>query len=724
MLFDEKKNPILIKEWKYDKSGNVIKETLRGKFTSKEASDLEIDGESYWWKKGGEKIVTRAEYDDKGRKISETDPMGCATHYTYLSDNRDLVKKKLLLSPSGKIISRVFYRYDPVAPLCLEEISDDGSESSRSGMQNVTLRSIKRYSYRRDMPNWGAVSEEKTFFWTPSFGEQLFQTRQFIFDSKGRVIEERVIGSDGVSMTSKHNRYDTFDRITAVTFPDGSVERRFYDEETGRLTKLSTQKASVSFIYDHKDRIIREETDFPDGSSSTKHINYDLFGRKTTTLDERGRTSTTYTDSVGRPVKEVLPSLIVDGKAVTPVITYEYEGQAIIKKLPHGAKETILLSSLSKPFEKKAPNKSKATFQYDLMGNEISRDDGSGLVTLTEYDRQGRVVKVIEKIDGIGKRVIVEKSYKRSQLMEEKSPGLIKRFTYDRFGRVAQEEVIDRVTSLSSITSYEYDAFSRQSRVIDHAQGVVAQKRYDSMDRVIEERSSSLHDPSRILFHKEKSYNLAGDIIEERVLVHESGEMAITRFTYGKYNLLSSTTDPEGKTTFFHTSLHTQGQCGLPFYVTTTLHPDGTSTTVWKNSYDTAILTQTCDPMKRVIAERSVEVNILSKPVRVIDRPLNPETGQERGECSVTSFEYDNIGNCTALHRGSRSNVLRTTRYRYDLQSRKTHEVKPSGIELISEYDNKGRLRRYRSSDGTVDYRYPYNELDLPVVAADHVQAQ
>ncbi len=724
ILFDENKKPILIKEWKYDSRGLVTKETLRGKFTSQDISDLVIDKESYWWKSGGEELIWRASYDDKGRKISESDPDGSWIEYTYVPDGRDLLQKKLVFSRSGKIIKRSFYAYDPIAPLCLEEVTDDGADRNSESFNGVTSRTIKRYTYRRQMPYWGGVLSESTSIWTPQWGENLIERKEFIRDDKGRVVEERLFGSDGVLAKTARMEYDRFDRVTAVRYPDGSYETKAYDEKTGRLIRTTSPKGSVVFTYDHNDRIIREDVSFQDGSSFTKHTSYDLFGRHTTTVDERGRTAEVQKDSIERKVFEVMPAAIIDGKIIKPRITYAYEGLKVIKTLPHGAKESILLSSWNKPFETISAIGAKTTFRYDSVGREVYRSDNQGFITLTDYDDQGRDVCVREVVDGVGERHILEKRYEGSRLVEEITPGIIKRYTYDRHDRKSREETIDRVTGLSSAVSYTYDALGRVVETVDEAKRLVSTQSYDVMDRVVETTLKSLDDPSLLRSHTRSKYDLLGNIIEKGVLLESNGAEAVTTYTYGRYNTLRSVTDAEGRTTFFETTLQEKGEGGLPYLVVTTIYPDGTSNQVWKDGFDATTLTQTFDPLRRVISKRATYVNILGKAARVIDTPFDPATGEIKGVPSVTSFEYDSLGNCVALHKGTETEVLRTWRYRYDLHSRKTHEVKPSGVELLSSYDSKGRLSSYSSSDGSIHYQYHYNELDLPIQVTDHITAQ
>ncbi len=724
VLFDEKNIPILIKEWEYNNAGLVIKETLRGKFTHHEVSDLVIDKDTYEWRKGGEALVWKAKYDEKGRKTSETDPMGYETRYSYSAKRGDLIKKCFVLSPSGKVLKRSFFKYDADAPLCIEEISDDGCDEDRKSLKRVSSRIIKRYKFRRALPQWGAITQEITSVWTPLYGEKLFEKKEYIRDEKGRITEERLFGSDGVLAKSSSFTYDQYDRVLTKRSPDGTVEINTYDEETGRLIRVSSPQGVSAYTYDHSDRVIREDVSYPDGSSLTKHTSYDLYGRKSTIMDERGRAFETQKDSMGRPVCEILPTINIDGVLARPKTSYKYAGMQVIKTLPQGAKESLLLSALNKPFQTISALNEKVAYRYDKLGREIYRVNNEGLAVITDYDERGRVTAIREVIDGNNQKTVLEKKYSGSHLVEEITPGLIKRYTYDHLDRKSREELLDRVTGLSSFISYVYDAIGRTIETIDETKGIVCATSYDSMDRVIASSTVSLSDPTIIRSSKRMVYDSLGNLTEERLLLNSTGEEAVTTYSYGKYNMLSSITNPEGQTTFIETSLQEVGENGLPYLVETKIHPDGTSSKVWKNSLDVVVLSQVFDPLRRLISERHVQVNVLGKPLKIVDRPFDPITGQEKGISAVTTFEYDSIGNCVAIHKGSEFETLRTIRYRYDLCSRLTHEVKPSGVELYSTYDKKGRLTSYSSSDGSICYKYEYNDLDLPTVIFDCLNNQ
>ncbi len=717
-LFDEDKTPIFSKEWKYDKQGNVTKEIIRGVFTRSNIDNLVFDKDTHRWKEGGEALHMTAEYDKQGRKISEVDTLGVRVSYTYTNDGRGLISKKLLYGTNGVIIRRHFYKYDDESPIVIAEISDDGCSDTKENLQGVTGRIIKKYALRKEQPSWGVPLSEKTYVWTPEHGKNLISEISYDFDVRGRVVGKRAYGSDRSLCKTTSTTYDEYNRPIATVLPDGSEEKKFYDGDSGLLHKIVSPKATVQYKYDLQDRIIAEETFYPDGSHTSSHKTYDFTGRKAITINERGHRSTILKDNLGRVIEETFPKIIVNGEVQTPITKYAYSGQTVVKTLPNGAQHKTKLNAFGKPLKITSPKKGTTSFKYDARAREIEKNDNQGYIVLTEYDDLDQIVAVREVVGDEPAKEVLRKKYSFFGVTEEITPGLVKKYSYDAFGRVCCEEITDRITGHTAVVATEYDTFGRVSNIHNVVQGTTVSKEYDICDRLIKEETRSCS-TNAVLARIRKEYDRRGNPILEATLVHDTGCEFSTKYEYGAYNKLSRMWDSEGNVTTFHINLQTVGEGGLSYLVETIVHPDGTSTQTWKDSCDTETLVQRYDPFQRLISKRCVKTDILGKPTRCIDFPIDTESGEVLSTPSITLFEYDSVGNCVRMIRGAESPYERITSYRYDAYSRKTHEKKPSNVEVYSSYDVKGRLSEVRSSDNTIHYQYRYDSMNNPSVIKD-----
>ncbi len=720
-LFDEDKNMLLIKEFEYDSKGNVIQEMLRGVVSHATVAPLQYNDKTYQWKSGGEAIRTLASYDTQGRKISETDSIGCRVEYTY-DTNRGLITKKLLFNPSGKIIGRFFYSYDDESPVLIEEMQDDGTNPSIENMDGVTGRTIKQYNLRKKTPLWGAVQKEEHYIWTPSVGKVFVSSLENTFDDKGHIIKKSLLGSDHSSLKETVFAYDKFGRLVHTNYPDGSYEKRSYHPSTGELESVSTPQGTEHYSYDFQGRIISKRDQFPDGSETQTHMTYNLSGRVCTCVDAFGYTSKTIKDNLGRVIEEEFPETLVEGRVVRPIVRYSYRGRTTRKTHSNGVVEELELNLFGKPLKVVSPINGVIEYRYDARGREVEKDDKQGYIIATEYDDLDRVISVKESIAGAPFQEIIQKKYNFFGLIEETTRGVTTRYSYDQFGRLSCEENQDRVTGKSSYTYTNYDAFGRKNEVIEETLGTKTLLKYDLSDRVVEEKTVSLSDA--IFARTRKEYDTRGNLVLQAVLVDNSGKEAITKFEYGAYNKLSKTYDPEGNPTLFSYRFQVLGVGGLFYTVEKTTYPNGASVESWKNGTGVVTLVQQYDFLNRLISKRTTDADIVGNPIRVFDVPINPKTGEECGQTSVTAFEYDAVGNCVAMIRGFGTSDARISSYKYDAYSRKTHERKPSGVEIATTYDVQGRVTTITSSDGTISYAYSYDLMGNPTLIEDKVHGK
>jgi YD repeat-containing protein len=280
---DESSKPLLDHEYEFDDDGNVVREHLRGEFTSEAPLRMDDDRKIH----DGDTLTWKAQYTRDGRhlKKAEVDPLGNWTYYEY-EDNRCLMTAKFICD-KDRIIRREFYDYDSAAN-CIKTSSDDGSSRSRHNLSNVTRKTTKEIKPRYSIPNFGAPEEEIWSIWTPGYGKQITRIDRYTRDSFGRTTLKELIDGFGLVQKRWTYAYDHCHRVTESCDPSGRIEKFSYDD-SGRLESKTASDASTYYTYDLFDRVIEVKRVFPDGSSSVRTTQYDLTGRVKTIIDERGR---------------------------------------------------------------------------------------------------------------------------------------------------------------------------------------------------------------------------------------------------------------------------------------------------------------------------------------------------------------------------------------------------------------------------------------------------
>lgn len=704
---DESKKPLLDREFSYNAQGDVVKETLRGIFTGRPHRPLRFDGAKAVH--GGEVFSWEAQYSDDGRslKTAQKDPLGNWTYYKY-DAKRQLLTARFTCD-QDRIIKREFFTYD-TSGICIEAVVDDGSSRRPSEIGDISRRTIHRIIPRYQVPFFGASNEEQWLVYTPEFGEQLVRTERYMRDIQGRPIVKELLDGFGVVQKRWTYAYDELHRLVSSSDPSGAVERFSYDD-AGHVAVHETPEAAVAFSYDLFDRVVEEKKRFSDLSAESLCRQYDLSGRVATTIDARGRETTTVLDLGGRMVKKTLPRLATEEGVQRPEISWSYAGSTERCRSPSGAVTQITRSATGKPLVTVTAGGATTHCYYDARNRLLEQCDGSGLVTMYEYDALDRVTKIEQKIDGQTISMVTKK-YRGFDLVEERFPTKVTNYSYDSLGRRVQETVTDLLTNESVTTRTVYDALHRPICIYHDAVGTEEHLSYDLADRIIEQRVVGAE--GTVVSITTKAYDLAGRVVEEGV--GRAGTIARTVTTYGAYGLPSSTIYPDGTITHFSYDPFFLWTDGHRYLRKVTVDARGVATEELVDSNDQVRFRIIKDPFGSILSKRTVVFSILGKPTLIEEEAI--AAGFE-SSCVKTRLEYDAVGQLTACTLAAGTEDAATWRYRYDQEGRKIQEIKPSGEVLSTSYDVKGRVSSFSSSDGSIYWQYSYNSQDLPEVISN-----
>lgn len=241
---------------------------------------------------------------------------------------------------------------------------------------NVKKGSIYRGSHERDDFTilFDSSGREIQYRLMDSEKERESHIRDFIYDSLGRIIEERT------RSPIKIYRYDSLSRLISITWPEGyrgkpvpDVDTFIYDEKNLLIEKMriynysgEIQKSGIRYKYDEKGRSIKESGFYGPKPSGITEIKYSIVNgmQKTTHISLNGGEGSGYfytiTDSLGRKVEEGAKRNYNRGQMELIVTYYTYDDKNNILTKKSYKKEELISSSRNE-------------YKYDATGNWIRK---------------------------------------------------------------------------------------------------------------------------------------------------------------------------------------------------------------------------------------------------------------------------------------------------------------------------------------------------------------
>ncbi|WP_313539507.1 RHS repeat-associated core domain-containing protein [Leifsonia aquatica] len=370
--------------------------------------------------------VTSMTYDSSERVLTQTDPLGKVTTFTYGPNSTAglTAGQNLVTDPVGH---KVLYAYQ------------NGLLTSMTKGYGATGASTWSYAYD---PVTLGVSVQ-----TNPDGS----TQTFAYDDAGHQISS----SDGLGRTTS-KQYDAAGNVTQSTDPTGLQTTTTYntaEKPTSVVVSLSGQSAdsandTLNPSYARSSSYAYTDTAHPGEATSFTNPNghptsyaYDAFGDLTTITDAQSNvTKYGYDTTRGWRTSTVAPTGVAAG--VAPGCTPPAKGCTTIAYDVYGHPTTT-----TDPLG----HTTKATFDAD--GNQLTSTDGNNHTTTTTYDNADRPTKVqkpstdatttVYNDDGTVNKVTDAATHNTS-------------YSYDAQGRVTSSTNQDNKT-----TTYTYDGMGR-----------------------------------------------------------------------------------------------------------------------------------------------------------------------------------------------------------------------------------------------------------------------
>ncbi|MFJ5146228.1 DUF6531 domain-containing protein [Curtobacterium sp. NPDC088465] len=599
-------------------------------------------------------------YDDRGRLVSVTDPVG-TRRYGWNDD--DLVVT--VTSAAGVV--EVDNTYDDQRRV-VEQVSPHG-------------RAV-RFAY---LPGRVTVVSD----------HDGSRANSYIADAKGRLVG--VIDSDDRRQSMSYDRHGN---LVSATERDGSVTVHAYDDRGRKTRTVTPSGGDVTYGYDDQDRVTTVVTE------AGAVVSYEYRGddRDPSVIVDPvgGRTELTWTDGV--------LTHVVDPTGVVLDLAHDEFGELVATTNAVGDTARIERDAAGRPVAAVSPSGARTEYRWDAAGLLVERRDADGAVWRYEHTAGGRVASIT---DPLGARTTSE--YAASGELATTVDPLGRRVTrtFDDQGNVAALALPgdavwtfahDGLSRLQAVTDptgatwrREYDVNGglaatvdptgvRQEVARDVATGVATLRdafsattvRFDEFGRPVEQTSDETG--SELV-----TYDAAGRPVE---LV--DGEGGLTRIERDLGGRVTAIVSPSGAR-----STYEYDACGRP---SAAVDATGARTTL------------TYDADSRVVARTLPTGEVEETTYDAVGRVV----AQTTAGSGTSRYRYDRAGRLVSSHDAR----FGQRRFRYDAAGQLVEAVDGLGGTTRFAYDERGRLIEVTDPAGGVTRRR-YDGADRVVAVVD-----
>lgn len=700
------------KEFKTDRRGNVVKEILYGNLSGRGACRSGIHDRS------GEKFVKTYEYDSYRRVKVEAVDVGedgesCKQRILYAYHNNSSLVKLKQIQDNNQTKERTYYEYSP-SGVAILEITDDGTSTDINDLTDVTERAIKR---TKISPK-GLPLEVVESYLDLSTGEEV-QLGKIVnrYSIRGMLEMRKTYDAQNVLTFTEERRYNDYGLIAEEIDRGGRSTFYEYDANGNCIRKHSPHLAvDTLYTYDYSNRLIKEELHSADGIFATSYA-YDLKGNRVKEIDPYGNETGYIYDSFDRVVSKIYPAILdIEGGLSVGKEKFSYNVlNHLREKIDLNGQRTAICTNLyGKPSRIIYPNGVRETRTYNKDGTLKTVLDPLKTKTHYEYDYKGRKTKEV-KISSKG-AVLSKKEwiYNAFHLIEEIDPeGNRTLYNYDDAGRLIRKRLGD------AETLYVYDSLGREKEVWEKCgdrQYRISIVEYDLFDQIIEER---VEDESGNLYAlRQYAYDAGGNRTKE--IIYHEGNISASVTEYNSFNQPVKQIAPDGAETLTHFDYEKVNAIGQRTLAETIIDPKGNLTENLYNARGAVVVREKRNIYAETVEKIEYFYNQLGKLM------IKKESVIASGDTlrtHFTAFEYDKLGNETAIIEAAGDPDQKITRRTYNSIGEVRTITKPDGVVIHHRYDGLGRLSSLKASDETVYYTYQYDRNDNITEAFDHLRS-
>jgi RHS repeat-associated protein len=503
--------------------------------------------------------VTVYDYDDAGRMIKLTNPLGHSTVYTYDKAGRKIAQTEGLISFGSDSPQPLTTRYGYDIRGRLEVVTMANGTTSRYEYDNAGNQKVKtdpgglatKYDYDplNRLLSVENPAGEKVSYTYDSLGrlktlrDARLNTTSHEYDELGRlkkkVRQDNLYEEFGYDLVGNRvsqrladnnvNRwsYDNLNRVNGVRLFDAAITTTIGYTPNGLRQSVTDERGVTSYSYDGRDRLtllVQPFKDTPASSTYTQSVGYayDPAGNRTSVTTRNG--SGTVVSSVGYGYDDAFRLGSVTESGVTTATTYSYNALGLRTQtlLPNGR-------AVRYSYDSSLPSR-MVSVKHQLASESVL---ATPLLSY-EYSFDGAVA--------------AGKAGLRTGLTEKKNGTTTASYAwvYDNAYRLSSEA--RTVGSTTTTTGYEYDAAGNRTRQTLNGATTVTSA-YDELDRLL-----TLKDATGAIT-EQYGYDLRGNQVQvkngagtvTRTYQWDGADRLIGATVNGGANLLAMKYDTDGR---------------------------------------------------------------------------------------------------------------------------------------------------------------------------------
>ncbi len=669
-LRDGSKRLLLRKSYEYDSFGNPTSELLTG--------DLAGEGRE-------DRYTIKREFSQDGHNLllKEETEDGKITTLEYLPKT-DLITLKLIKEGNRTLI-RESFQYDDCNNL-IQSCVDDGESQKR-----VTQYILRQQQPFLHMPEW---IEEK---YLEKDGEKLLKRTHLSYDPYGNVAEEKIYDSNGQYAYSILKKYNERGDLLSETNPLGQ-ERTFIYDDKGRCIEETnfSRNLKKKRSHDTKGRLLEEKSIGKDGIIHMVSYQYDCNDDLIQKIDSHNNVfSYSYDPLSHKVVKTDSPAVLTSSGQASPVVTrstYDAWGREVSKTDADSNTTYFRYNAYDSPVEITYPNGGKESYRYTKGGRKSSYTDSDGLTIHYTYDVFDRMTS-----KNYGKNLGKENFlYDSFNLLEETDlEGNATHYLYDGSGRKIYEEKCGRVTT------FAYDPLGRLAEI--RKESLRTYLKMDLADRHIKEtKTGSDNNP---LYKVDFAYDEDGNL--NKITRYIDGKESVESFSYDSFGREVLHQDPLGhKTTTVYNENHTN-KLGQNVLQITTVDPLNISTIKTHDPYSKDVQEKKLNPQGIIISCWEKTYDPRGNLTDWKDYLYENERLQS---IQIAHFTYTADNKIKSSTRAFGTSEERVSHYTYTPSGKTETKTLPNETILTYAYTPLGYLEKVYSSDGKIRHRFEDNK--------------
>ncbi|MES2198700.1 MAG: RHS repeat-associated core domain-containing protein [Chlamydiota bacterium] len=767
----------------YDPSGNIREERVYGNLTGNPNVFLEVNSEGLLLNPHEDECsIKKFTYSQDGFNllIQIGDCKNNTTSLAY-KPKTNLLAKKILCSnteeydydddPINHETKSFFYYYNEDAART-KIIETDGWAKEEKDIASSSRKKVTAITPKDTLPGVGLpLSTEEKIVDLQKKKEAFVKRHVNSYDNQCLCLSLDTYGSDGVHAFSEVWTYNHLGQVLTRVDGLGRVIKQSYDL-LGNLEYISIphENKTISLGYDLRNQPTSSIESRGDGVFSS-HSSYDLQGRKNSSTDSFGNTTTYEYDFCDRVIKITHPTVWNEKEeAICPIFTYTYDIFNNVTSVtdPEGYVTHTSHNLRGDPTKITYQDGSFELFKYDPEGSlhrSLSREK---IITVYEYDHLGR--KSYKEVstagaNGIelflyGHRYTYNASYciqeEITQANEDGYWELTKKYTYNIKGLLTLEDTtgdrsaprqvqmkydpLGRVNETRTRFSTKEKDYSVESFTHDLLRNILKKEISDSKGNVCLIKGFSYNALGQCILEYEDDPNkpslqiIYDDHLEPKAYIDALGcrTQVLTNYFYknalGQNVLKRTLINPLG------TQVETEFDALQRVHIITKKEADGTLLSSQRNFYD--LVGNLC----REIHEEIVDGEIFgSKTIRRFYGPMGRLKEEIEAEGSLqenkTLFFYNSKGQLSSKQtKGITTSYYYTAQglvrkievsdenkkiaisntYQYDVSGNVTSAKALNDIEITRDYDGFNRLIS-ESVSSAADFhiiKYSYDQKD------------